>query len=318
MYYTVNELYDHFKEKIMGLGVNPKFAENPAFETALSAMKSLILQMGIGPERDYVTVREENGQLLFDVNTNYGSTYSMSISCDNAETIRCVLTEQKKSYFVDKKGKPGKQKDAIEIVSSLNKDTGTMSIVSNGSIVDNIDAQYGKCNNTTWAEKRDYTAGGVMTRREYKGYSRGELSTSFDNAKVDSMLYIPRFAFTPGFWEDKFEEHTIMMRDQLDTAQVIFEDRPRKIEYRSVLPLNQEHGLRDMALLGGYDPYPENTEIKPLSQEEIEEMIRRENNPKVEEDLRKYATGRSTYYYNSADDKYFVKKGVESSQSKSK
>ena len=76
---------------------------------------------------------------------------------------------------------------------------------------------------------------------------------------------------------------SLLVRDKLDTAKIISEDRTKGIKYSAITPLNQEHGLRDMALLGGYDPY---VVIPPLSQEEIEVMIQRESNPKVAEGLR--------------------------------
>lgn len=163
--------------------------------------------------------------------------------------------------------------------------------------------------------KKCYTSNGVMRDREYKSFARGELSVDFDRAEIDSMLFIPRQAFDFGVWHDKYESRTLLVRDKLDTAKIISEDRTKGIKYSAITPLNQEHGLRDMAaLLDGYGPYPQNVVIPPLSQEEIEVMIQRESNPKVAEGLREYAVGRNTYSYNSAEDKHFISEGISQSQ----
>ena len=85
--------------------------------------------------------------------------------------------------------------------------------------------------------------------------------------------------------------------------------------YRSIVPLNQEHGLRDMRTIGDTQHQKE-VVIESLSQEEIDNMIKKENNEKVADGLRKYAAGRTTYSYNSADDRHFI--CVEETSSKTK
>ena len=69
-----------------------------------------------------------------------------------------------------------------------------------------------------------------------------------------------------------------------------------------------------MVLPNSYESYPQNIVIPPLSKEEIETMIQRENNPKVREGLRKYAVDRTTYSYNSNEDKYFISEGITQSK----
>ena len=55
----------------------------------------------------------------------------------------------------------------------------------------------------------------------------------------------------------------------------------------------------------GGGPYRE-MEIQPLSQEEIEKLIKMHKNPKTQEVLRLYAKDRDKFYYNSAEDRNFV------------
>lgn len=313
MYYSVKELRDKLIERVIGLGVDKSFLENPAFASAISQIDSLIGQMNMFEAAEAVTVKEENGNISFDWTSPVGDKYSMSISSSSPETFRCVRTEEKKS-FIYTNGQSIKRKNVVEEVATIDK-FGSITLTTNGSIVDNIDCKIGKCNNYTWSEKKCYTSNGVMRDREYKSFARGELSVDFDRAEIDSMLFIPRQAFDFGVWHDKYESRTLLVRDKLDTAKIISEDRTKGIKYSAITPLNQEHGLRDMAaLLDGYGPYPQNVVIPPLSQEEIEVMIQRESNPKVAEGLREYAVGRNTYSYNSAEDKHFISEGISQSQ----
>jgi len=313
MYYSVKELRDKLIERVIGLGVDKSFLENPAFASAISQIDSLIGQMNMFEAAETVTVKEENGNISFNWTSPVGDKYSMSISSSSPETFRCVRTEEKKS-FIDTNGQSIKRKNVVEEVAAIDK-SGSITLTTNSSIVDNIDCRIGKCNNYTWSEKKCYTSNGVMRDREYKSFARGELSVDFDRAEIDSMLFIPRQAFDFGVWHDKYESRTLLVRDKLDTAKIISEDRTKGIKYSAITPLNQEHGLRDMAaLFDGYGPYPQNVVIPPLSQEEIEAMIQRESNPKVAEGLREYAVGRNTYSYNSAEDKHFISEGISQSQ----
>lgn len=285
MYYSVKELRDKLIERVIGLGVDKSFLENPAFASAISQIDSLIGQMNMFEAAETVTVKEENGNISFNWTSPVGDKYSMSISSSSPETFRCVRTEEKKS-FIDTNGQSIKRKNVVEEVAAIDK-SGSITLTTNSSIVDNIDCRIGKCNNYTWSEKKCYTSNGVMRDREYKSFARGELSVDFDRAEIDSMLFIPRQAFDFGVWHDKYESRTLLVRDKLDTAKIISEDRTKGIKYSAITPLNQEHGLRDMAaLFDGYGPYPQNVVIPPLSQEEIEAMIQRESNPKVAEGLR--------------------------------
>lgn len=313
MYYSVKELRDKLIERVIGLGVDKSFLENPAFASAISQIDSLIVQMNMFEAAETVTVKEENRNISFDWTSPVGDKYSMSISSSSPETFRCVRTEENKS-FIDTNGQSIRQKNVVEEVATIDK-FGSITLTTNGSIVDNIDCKIGKCNNSTWSEKKCYTSNGVMRDREYKSFAREELPVDFDRAEINSMLFIPRQAFDFGFWYDKYESRTLLVRDKLDTAKIISEDRTKGIRYSAITPLNQEHGLRDMAaLLDGYGPYPQNVVIPPLSQEEIEAMIQRESNPKVAEGLREYAVGRNTYSYNSAEDKHFISEGISQSQ----
>ena len=314
--YNVKELQEKLVEKIDSLGVDPKFKENPAYASAISEIGSLIGEMNMGDAAKSVTVHEEKGSISFSWTSLFGKKYSMNISCSSPETFSCVRTEEKEP-FVGTNGQTIREKDVIEQVATIDK-SGFITLITNGSMVDNIDCSVGKCNNTTWAEKKYYTANGIMRDREFKSFSRGELSEDFDRTRISSMLNIPRHAFDFGFWNDKYKTRTLLTRDKLDTARIISEDKSKGIRYSAITPLKQEHGLRDMVLPGGGNLYPQDVVISPLSREEIEAMIQRENNPKVAEGLREYAAGRENYYYSTYEDKNFICEGIQQLQGKSR
>lgn len=316
MYYTVEELRNKLSEHIISLGIDKSFLENPAFSSAISQIDGLISQMGMSESIRTITVKEENGEISFDFVSPYGEKYSMSIYSSSPKTFRCVRTKEEKP-FIGLNGQSIREKGVIEEVATIDE-YGFITLTTNGSRVNNIDCKMGECNNSTWSEKKYYTSNGVMRDREYKSFTKGKLFENFDRTSIDSMLYIPRQAFDSGFWNDKYESRTLLVRDKLDTARILSEDKKRGIRYSAITPLNQEHGLRDMILLGGYDLYPQNVVIPPLSQEEIEAMIQRESNPKVAEGLREYSIGRNTYSYDSTEDKYFISEGISQSRGMSR
>lgn len=315
--YSVKELRDKIVEKVSGLGVDPKFRENPAYASAIAAIDNLIGQMNMFEEAENVPVQEENGNLSFSWTSPVGEKYSMSISCSNPESFRCVRTEEKRPY-VGTNGQTVREKSIVEKVATIDKTSGFMTLDTNGAVLDNIDCSVGKCNNSIWAEKSSYTSNGIMDKKEYKGFPREELSEDFDRARIDSALYVPRKAFDMGMWYDRYHTRTLLVRDKLDTARLVTDDRTQGFRYNGIVPLNQEHGLRDMVQIGGFSPEQNNVVISPLSPEEIEKMIQRESNPKVQEGLRQYAAGRENYYYNSAEDKYFICEVDSPSQGMSK
>ena len=78
MYYSVKELRDKLIERVIGLGVDKSFLENPAFASAISQIDNLIGQMNMFEAAEAVTVKEENGNISFDWTSPVGDKYSMS------------------------------------------------------------------------------------------------------------------------------------------------------------------------------------------------------------------------------------------------
>lgn len=303
MDYSVWELQEKLDDKISKLGIDEKFKENPAYDSALSEIQEVITQMNIPQENNEIIVSEKTGSIAFEWTSEFGDSYSLRISSSKPNSFRCVQVEEQIPPE-DKKEQVIRKKVVVEKIATIDE-AGNISLVTNGAVIHNINCPSGKYNNSTWAEKKMYTSNGVMCNREYKSFPDAQLTGSLDEAIVDSLLFIPRQAFVAGFWDNKYETHTFLVRDKLDTAKIVFEDKINGIMYRAITPLNQEHGLRDMELLPGYEHCPQDIVISPLSQEQIDAMIQRENNPKIQEGLKSYAVDRDVYSYDSKKDKNF-------------
>ena len=306
MYYTVKELRRILADKLFELGIDPQFRDNPAYASYIREIDTLIGQMNMFGEVNRVYVRESQRRISLSWNSPVGKKYSMAISSDSPDTIRCVCIEEKGLNVNHIQN--NQEKVVVEKVATIDIGSGYLTIVTNGSIVDNVDCVVGKCNNYPWAERKKYDSNWIMVEKEYLGFARGELTEKIDNVNVNTILYIPRQASNYAHWRDNYQTKMLMVRDKLDTALVISENKVMGTRYVATIPLNQEHGLRDMFLPNG-DPFPGDIVISPISEEEIESMIQKENNLKVAEGLRCYATDREDYSYRSDTDKYFIKEG---------
>lgn len=301
MNYSVEELRDKLAEKVSGLGINSKFKENPAYEEVISKIDNLISQMNMFEAAKDIIVTEKSHTISFAWNASDGRKYSMDISCPTPDTFSCTRVEEEPTH-TNMNGRSFRVKNIIEEVAMLDK-SGCVTLRTNGSSIDDLNCGNSWCNNITWSEKSEYDTYGVMSEREVKHFHMSELMQSFDNADINSILYIPRQAYGRGIFSDRFESRTLLRRDSLDTARVVQEDKSG-IRYNATNVLNQEHGLKNLILNGG--GYLQDVVIDPLPKEQVDEMIQRESNPKVREGLKRYATGRENYRYDSAQDKNFV------------
>lgn len=298
--YSVKDLRENLAEKVFGLGIDPKFMENPAYASAIAGITDLILQMNmLTQESESISAREEDGKISFGWESTNGHKYSMTISSSNPESFSCVRVEEGKPY-VNANGDNVREKNACELVASINR-FGTMTLTEHRSYI--INSNYdNKISNLSSADMKEYTPEGVMSKECAISLPDCELPLSFDHLSEDTMLQFARESFT-GRW--KYDKKTIVTRDKLDTARMSVEDE-HGIIYDSTVSLNDQYGLREMVPALAVNQYPERVVIPALSHDKIEEMISREKNPKVAEGLRKYAVDRESYSYDSSLDKGFV------------
>ena len=314
MNYTASELYNKLDQKLTNLGVSPKFKENPAYQAVKDEIETMISQMNMGNDYETVMVREEEGKLSFSYTTSTYDKYELTIVCPNPETINCIRTKIKKPWRTGD-GKIVNEKEAIEKEATIS-DKGFITIQTNISNIDDLDCENYVYNNTGSAEKKVYTDKGVMYEREYRSLDLGPLTNmNTVDVPVSSMLYYPREAFDISNIAYKMCNYReVLRRDKLDTAQ-LFIQKNGKITYQSIVPLSQQHGLRDMNTIG-QQTTEEEVFIGPKTQEEIEEMIQKENDPVLQEGLRAFAKDRDSYSYHSELDDHYINKNNEESKTR--
>lgn len=309
MYYNISELRANLGEKVEELGISPAFKENPAYDTAMNSIGNLIGAMNLPDQVQKMQVHLDSGVISFACDLPSGEKYAMSIFCDDPTTFRCIRTQEKASY-IGTGGVMYRCKDVIEEVVTIDEKSGYMTLTTNGALLYADDSMKGECSNTTWSEKCDYTSDGIMERRDKKDFGTGKLSEYYNMAGVGSMLYIPRRAFEMFGWSDRYEKRETLVREKLDTARLVYEDKEKNIKYNATVQLSSQYGLKNMNL--DYNEFREDITIMPLLPAEIDELIQSEKDPRVAAGLKKYAVGRDQYFYNSRDDRYFVCEGTKS------
>lgn len=306
MYYIAKEFEEKFEEKIESLGINPKFKENPAYPILLGKLKSLMYSMNMMEDYNNVRVKQEDGEISFEYqykSADYvGEKYTIRFFSPDKNTIQCIrFCEQQPRKDGDK---VLREKSVCDRIIKIDPSSGFIDYYDNQSLV------YGSYDKgiTVFdsAEHDYYTSGGIVRDKEIRKYNTEMKDMTYDRYDESSMRYIPAMMFK-GTFSNIYNSREMLTRDQLDVARHLRIERKNgrdEIVYSTKIPLSTEHGLMDMYPIGG-GPYRE-MEIQPLSQEEIEKLIKMHKNPKTQEVLRLYAKDRDKFYYNSAEDRNFV------------
>ena len=175
------------------------------------------------------------------------------------------------------------------------------------SLVDNDGCKENEVNNFTTSERKIYNSKGIMIEREFKSFGEEKIERNINNIGLDEALLVPRLSFDKNSnIYDTYIEKNHLVRNMLDTAKLSYKDKLNNREYKTVVKLNEYNGLRNMTLIG-YQDYPEDIVITPLSKFEIEQKIIRESNLKVQEGLKELSKDRENYNYNSSYDNDFLK-----------
>lgn len=175
------------------------------------------------------------------------------------------------------------------------------------SLVDNDGCKENEVNNFTTSERKIYNSKGIMIEREFKSFGEEKIKRNINNIGLDEALLVPRLSFDKNSnIYDTYIEKNHLVRNMLDTAKLSYKDKLNNREYKTVVKLNEYNGLRNMTLIG-YQDYPEDIVITPLSKFEIEQKIIRESNLKVQEGLKELSKDRENYNYNSSYDNDFLK-----------
>ena len=312
---TIKELKENLEEKIFDLGINPKMIKNPAYVDVLKEIKELFFNIFLDSDNDELKVQIENNKLLFEHTYPNQKRYFITITCISPNVINCTYAAEQKPYQGFDKLEI-KQKTYVEKKIDFLKDE-SITISTNGADIDNFDCQKNDSNISSWSKKECYNKYGIMDERYYKEYKTPNIQIPYDKININLALNDPREAFTINNWEnDSFTTRTQLIREKIDVARLIKEDKEKGILYSANVILNKDISLRYMSVLSS--KLEDEVTISPLAKEEIDKMIEQEDN-KVQEGLRIYAVDRDKYSYDSKEDKDFIyKKEVKNNTRKRK
>ena len=166
------------------------------------------------------------------------------------------------------------EKHINEMIAKVD-DSGNLIISENFSLLDNENCSDKEVNNFTTSERKTFNKNGIMIEREFKSFGENKLQENINDVKIDSALYIPRSAFElASDFNNNYIERTLLRREMLDTARLIYKDNLNNIEYQTTVKLNEYNGLKNMSIQG-YQDYPEDIVISPISKFEIEQKKER-------------------------------------------
>ena len=301
MEFSIAELKNNLDAKISALGITNDFRANPAYVVILSEIKRLLDNLSVD-ENTIVSIAGKT--MFFNCLSTSGSRFSVHISCAIDNNIKCDIYEERPNQRLGENTFGAH--DVVELSAMFDPILKTVTTIMCGSSVDNINCDVNTCNNSTWAERKQFNSYGIMMEREYKGYPRLLLSIDHNLINEGLMLDTPRQAFVDGFWKDKYNVRNVINRVMLDTAKVIYENKVDGERYVTMAPLSQKQSLKYLILPKGFETRPNNVTIDRLTINQINEIIGREQNPRVAMGLRLLSNGREEYTYNSALDKEFV------------
>lgn len=313
MEYTVKELRSDFVSKLLSLGISPDFTLNPALSSVLAEIDILIGSMGIKDDEDKVKVSQESNLISFTYRDEYDNAYILGINLidpKNPRNFQCIFI--KEEYSKTNAEEPFQQRTTIkkDIELELNN---YLNMTTFGAVTDDLHCQLDTCNNKTWSETSQYSSTGIMLTKEEIDYGRTVIDDPLMKVDTYTLLYIPhkdRFASSKES-RSLQKSRTIIRRKFLDTASLYKEDKINSTQFSSIVPLNQENGLRDMNVDEIYYNGPKEVFIPPLENWEIDLMITSEANPIIQESLKNLSTGREDFTYDSTKDPTFERKGFE-------
>lgn len=271
---------------LLKIGIDHRIKSHPAYNQIINQIEGIISRMNILNEEDINVSLSEGTLKLKTAPSASWATYDFSLSCYEGG-IRCSNTESK---FTGN----GSEK---------NFENTTIKIQDNNELI--VSEDYAKActlpetltTNIGLSETIiKYNSDGIMMEREYRSvpeFSKKGIVTRDLSRGVLGQV-------DPLKSQTDIERCT---REQYDVVQY-FERQNGEVVCSCKLPLNQERGLQNIIITNFKDP--SDIIIDPKFPEDVEADISREEDPRVQEGLRKLAQGREKYKYTTLDDPYFI------------
>jgi hypothetical protein len=299
--YNLDDLMFKINNKITNLEVK----DNPSFQDVLESIKNKIKN---GVDLTNAELKEDVNNINLKLVKQF-KEFSFNLTTD--EQIRCVSILKQKAdreeiddyYQID-------EMHIREMIAKVDENSNLV-LEEHFSLVDNDGCKENEVNNFTTSERKIYNSKGIMIEREFKSFGEEKIERNINNIGLDEALLVPRLSFDKNSnIYDTYIEKNHLVRNMLDTAKLSYKDKLNNREYKTVVKLNEYNGLRNMTLIG-YQDYPEDIVITPLSKFEIEQKIIRESNLKVQEGLKEFSKDRENYNYNASYDNDFLKTGFD-------
>lgn len=277
---SVKSVGPRVMEKVKSLGISQKFIENPSFDDILQKLGSKLEQGTDENQKFYVTTDENK------ISLSYRSSDVVFESIIRANLDRITVQQvavEKEKRFVD--------------IDEISINENGIKWENKGATAKTSREKQGSCDNFWHIMSTTYDNSGVVWLREsMNGYN--EITGNIEHCNPSSMLAITDVAGLD--WVD-FDNKQTQRRINIDTVKVncIYnrEDGSQDV-LDTCCPINSStENIKDM--IPFYPSYSETVSILPESSSEINSLIQKEENPKIQEGLQKWVKDRESFSYYS-------------------
>lgn len=268
-------------EQVKSLGISQDFLQNPSFDDILQKLASKLEQGTDEEQKFYVTTDENKISLSYK---NNDAVFNSVIRANLDKIIVQQVTVEKEQRSVDI--------DEISLVEN-----GNIKWENRGATAKTSKEKQDSCDNFWHIMSTTYDNSGVVWLREsMNGYN--EITGDIEHCNPSLMLARTDAAGLD--WVD-FDNKQTQRRINIDTVKVncIYnrEDGSQDV-LDTCCPINSStENIKDM--IPFYPSYSETVSILPESPSEINSLIQKEENPKIQEGLQKWVKGRESFSYYS-------------------
>lgn len=306
---TIQNFCDNMKEALLDFGADPRFKNNPAFSDVIEEIYNLIASMKIGDKMKDTSVNLSDNGLMFTFSNDNGNNYKFQLYCSNGDIVATAKTTNDSRS--DRNNNHYRKAEVERItISILNDDN--IEIIKQFGLADTIGSKSGEYNIIPAIQRDIYNSEGVMMTSEGKRCKSVEHQGDITNVENEFGVYTNYSFDTSG--PNISEESYIMRRDSYDTC-FLYSDRLnndtgyRETEFKGIIPINTQYNYRRLSSGYGYND-PESIIIKTKSEQEIEEDLKLESNPRTRQSLMQMSSkrckGEKGIYYSSDDDLEFI------------
>lgn len=277
---SVKSVGPRVMEKVKSLGISQKFIENPSFDDILQKLGSK-LEQGTDENQKFYVTTDENKISLSYRSDDVVFESSITANSDRITVQQVAVEKDKRSVDIDEislgeNGIKWENKGATAKTSREKQDS---------------------CDNFWHIMSTTYDNSGIVWIRESMNGSN-KIAGNIEHCNPSLMLARTDAAGLD--WVD-FDNKQTQRRINIDTVKVncVYnrEDGSQDV-LDTCCPINSStENIKDM--IPFYPSYSEPVSILPESSSEINSLIQKEENPKIQEGLQKWVKDRESFSYYS-------------------